>query len=65
MQPGDSYERVITDPTLIDGLLAHLMDNEGFTYGEALAILLLTRGEVPWNNYPGVFGGMIPLEETW
>lgn len=62
MRQDDSYERVITDPTLRDGVLIHAMDNEGLTFGEAVAILTLMRGNKPFNKNPGVFKDMEPVK---
>lgn len=64
MRPDDSYERLISDPTLFEGALGHAIDNEGLTHGEALAMLLLVRGDRAWNNNPGVFAGMEPIDDS-
>lgn len=39
------------------------MENDGLTYGEVVAMLLLTDGQKPWNSTPGVFKNMEPLKE--
>ncbi|QJD50903.1 hypothetical protein KNV00_gp116 [Streptomyces phage Bmoc] len=45
------------DEWTLEMALGRAMDNDGLTYGEALAILLITEGRIPWNNNPGVFKG--------
>lgn len=51
------------DKWTLEGALGHAMDNEGLTYGEVVAMLLLTDGQKPWNNTPGVFKNMEPIKE--
>lgn len=57
------YQHMITDPFLMEGVMFRAMDDEGLTFGEAVAILSLTRGHAVDNNNPGVFSGMEPINE--
>lgn len=50
------------DAIFLEGVMFRAMDDEGLTFGEAVAILFLTRGIKPTNNNPGVFAGMEPIK---
>lgn len=50
------------DSLLLEGVMFRAMDDEGLTFGEAVAILFLTRNKKPTNNNPGVFAGMEPIQ---
>ncbi|QNN98399.1 hypothetical protein SEA_LILMARTIN_185 [Streptomyces phage LilMartin] len=50
------------DEWTLEMALTRAMDNDGLTYGEAVAILFITRGDDPWNNNPGVFKGFKPIK---
>ncbi|QGH76451.1 hypothetical protein SEA_DAUBENSKI_179 [Streptomyces phage Daubenski] len=43
------------DDFTLEMALSRAMEHDGLTYGEAVAILFITRGDDPWNNNPGVF----------
>jgi hypothetical protein len=51
------------DEWTLEMALGRAMDNDGLTFGEVTAILFITKGEVPWNNNPGVFAGFEPIKE--
>lgn len=50
------------DEFTLEAALWYAMDNDGLTYGEAVAMLFITKGEEPCNNNPGVFAGFKPKE---
>ncbi|AIW02650.1 hypothetical protein AXJ18_gp124 [Streptomyces phage Jay2Jay] len=50
------------DDFTLEMALSRAMEHDGLTYGEAVAMLFITKGEVPWNNNPGVFAGFQPKE---
>ena len=59
-------ERLIelyNDPTLGEGAVQRAMDNEGLTFGEAVAMFMIMRGDEPTNNHPGVFKGFVPIKD--
>lgn len=51
----------VRDTILLEGVMFRAMDDEGLTFGEAVAILFLTRDQKPTNNNPGIFAGMEPI----
>lgn len=51
------------DKWTLESVLAKAMDDEGLTLGEVIAMLLLARGEIPFNNHPGVFKDLEPIKE--
>lgn len=51
------------DEWTLEMALGRAMDNDGLTYGEVVAMLLITEGQTPWNNTPGVFKDFKPLKE--
>ena len=51
------------DDFTLEYALGHAMDHDDLTYGEAVAMLLLTDGQRAWNNNPGVFKNMEPIKE--
>lgn len=50
------------DEWTLEMALSRAMQYDGLTFGEATAMLFITKGEVPWNNNPGVFEGFQPKE---
>jgi len=46
-----------------EAVLHQAMDKDDLTFGEAVAMLSLMRGERPTNNNPGVFKSMEPLND--
>lgn len=51
------------DEWTLEMALSRAMQHDGLTYGETVAMLFITKGEVPWNNNPGVFEGFKPIKE--
>lgn len=51
------------DEWSLEGALSSAMHAGDLTYGEAVAMLQLTRGQTPCNTNPGVFKNMEPLKE--
>lgn len=51
------------DEWTLEMVLGRAMDSDGLTFGEVTAILLITKGDKPWNNNPGVFEGFEPIKE--
>lgn len=51
------------DEWTLEMALSRAMQHDGLTFGEATAMLFITKGEVPWNNNPGVFKGFEPIKE--
>lgn len=50
------------DEWTLEMALGRAMDADGLTFGEVTAILLITEGQQPWNNNPGVFEGFEPIK---
>ena len=63
MSIDEKWEELFNDPTVAEGVIFHAMDDEGLTYGEAVAMLFLMRGDVAYNNNPGMFKGIVPIED--
>ncbi|QMP84289.1 hypothetical protein HUN41_00196 [Streptomyces phage Coruscant] len=59
----DKLEEAMSDPTFGEGVVHRAMDNEGLTFGEAVAMLFIIKGEVPFNNNPGAFKGFVPIKD--
>jgi hypothetical protein len=51
------------DEWTLEMALGRAMDNDGLTFGEVTAMLLITEGQKPWNNNPGVFEDFEPIKE--
>ncbi|ASN73225.1 hypothetical protein SEA_WARPY_189 [Streptomyces phage Warpy] len=50
------------DEWTLEMALGRAMEHDGLTFGEVCAMILITEGQVPWNNNPGVFEGFQPKE---
>jgi hypothetical protein len=51
------------DEWTLEMALGRAMDNDGLTFGEVTAMLLIIEGQKPWNNNPGVFKDFEPIKE--
>jgi len=51
------------DDWTLEMALSRAMQHDGLTYGEAVAMLFITKGNKPWNNNPGVFEGFESIKE--
>jgi hypothetical protein len=58
-----SFEDLYDDETLAEGVVQHAMDSEGLTFGEAVAMFQMLKGQTPSNNHPGAFKGFIPIKD--
>lgn len=63
MDMSEKLEEAMSDPTFGEGVIHRAMDDEGLTFGEAVAMLFIIKGEVPFNNNPGAFKGFVPIKD--
>lgn len=63
MDMNEKLEEAMSDPTFGEGVIHRAMDNDGLTFGEAVAMLLIISGKAPFNNNPGVFKNFVPIKD--
>lgn len=63
MNINEKLNELYNDPTLGEGAVQRAMDNEGLTFGEAVAMFFIMKGQTPTNNHPGVFKNFVPIKD--